>query len=121
MSPHGIPLDLLDRLLILATVPYSERELSQIIQVRAEEEDVELEEETLELLTEIAASSSLRYAIQLITTSALAAAKRKSSRVETDDVRRVTSLFADVHTSTETLRAQESLYISDERERADAE
>jgi RuvB-like protein 2 len=31
-SPHGIPLDLLDRLLIIMTTPYSEKELRAILQ-----------------------------------------------------------------------------------------
>jgi RuvB-like protein 2 len=30
-SPHGIPLDLLDRLLIISTVPYNEKEIRSIL------------------------------------------------------------------------------------------
>ena len=41
-SPHGIPIDFLDRLLIISTQPYSESEMRQIIDIRAEEEDVEI-------------------------------------------------------------------------------
>ena len=41
-SPHGIPIDLLDRLLIISTQPYNEQELRQILDIRAEEEDVDL-------------------------------------------------------------------------------
>jgi hypothetical protein len=33
-SPHGIPLDLLDRLLIITTTPYEEKELKQILGIR---------------------------------------------------------------------------------------
>lgn len=33
-SPHGIPIDLLDRLLIIATDPYSEKEIRQILDIR---------------------------------------------------------------------------------------
>ena len=29
-SPHGIPLDLLDRLMIIRTLPYSQEEMSQV-------------------------------------------------------------------------------------------
>lgn len=36
-SPHGIPLDLLDRCLIIATQPYSEKEIKSILQIRCEE------------------------------------------------------------------------------------
>jgi len=62
-SPHGMPLDLLDRLLIISTTTYSEKEISQILQIRCEEEDVELTEEAMELLTEIGTETSLRYSI----------------------------------------------------------
>ena len=41
-SPHGIPIDLLDRLLIIATEPYSEADMATILSIRAEEEDVEI-------------------------------------------------------------------------------
>lgn len=33
-SPHGIPVDLLDRLLIVSTSPYSEEEMRTIIGIR---------------------------------------------------------------------------------------
>ena len=33
-SPHGIPIDLLDRLLIISTQPYTEKEIKQILAIR---------------------------------------------------------------------------------------
>jgi hypothetical protein len=33
-SPHGIPLDLLDRLLIITTQPYTTDEMIQILKIR---------------------------------------------------------------------------------------
>lgn len=33
-SPHGIPIDLLDRLLIISTEPYSEKEIRTILDIR---------------------------------------------------------------------------------------
>jgi RuvB-like protein 2 len=33
-SPHGIPIDLLDRLLIISTEPYTEKELRLILDIR---------------------------------------------------------------------------------------
>ena len=41
-SPHGIPIDLLDRAMIISTQPYSEKEVGQILEIRCEEEDVEV-------------------------------------------------------------------------------
>jgi RuvB-like protein 2 len=33
-SPHGLPVDLLDRVLIVSTKPYEEEDIRQIIQIR---------------------------------------------------------------------------------------
>merc|ERR1712184_145457 len=66
-SPHGIPLDLLDRMLIISTQPYSQREISQILEIRCQEEDVEMTEGAQKALTKIGKDCSLRYAIHLIT------------------------------------------------------
>lgn len=33
-SPHGVPLDLLDRMVIIMTQPYTEAELEQILKIR---------------------------------------------------------------------------------------
>uniref|UniRef100_M3ZBZ3 RuvB-like helicase n=1 Tax=Nomascus leucogenys TaxID=61853 RepID=M3ZBZ3_NOMLE len=35
-SPHGIPIDLLDRLLIVSTTPYSEKDTKQILRIRVQ-------------------------------------------------------------------------------------
>merc|ERR1712146_643052 len=40
-APHGIPIDLLDRLMIISTTPYSESETKRILEIRCEEVDVE--------------------------------------------------------------------------------
>jgi RuvB-like protein 2 len=34
VSPHGIPLDLLDRMLIVSTSPYTDEEIKQILSIR---------------------------------------------------------------------------------------
>lgn len=76
-SPHGVPIDLLDRALIIATQAYTEKEIRQILAIRCEEEDVEMTEEAKDALTEIGRQTSLRYSIHLITAAYLCAKKRK--------------------------------------------
>lgn len=76
-SPHGIPIDLLDRVLIVATSPYTEKEIRQIIHIRCEEEDVEMSDDAKDILTKIGVETSLRYCIHLITAASLVARKRK--------------------------------------------
>jgi RuvB-like protein 2 len=113
-SPHGIPLDLLDRTLIITTQPYSEKEIRQILEIRCEEEDVEMTEDAKELLTQIGVETSLRYSIQLITAAALVAAKRKSEEVDVVDIRRVYSMFVDVKRSTQYLMEHQKEYMFSE-------
>ncbi|NXN98722.1 RUVB2 protein, partial [Rhinopomastus cyanomelas] len=76
-SPHGLPIDLLDRLLIISTSPYGDKETRQILRIRCEEEDVEMSDDAYSVLTRIGLETSLRYAIQLITAASLVARKRK--------------------------------------------
>jgi RuvB-like protein 2 len=102
-SPHGIPLDLLDRMLIISTQPYSESETRRIIDIRAEEEDVEMDDDAKTLLTKIGTESSLRYALHLITAANLVCLKRKGQEVSMQDIRKVYSLFVDVKRSTQFL------------------
>ena len=109
-SPHGIPLDLLDRLMIVSTVPYEQEEICSILKVRCEEEDVEMADDALELLTRIGMETSLRYAIQMVIAASLVAEKRKSAEVEISDIKRVYTLFVDVKRSTQFLMEYQNEY-----------
>merc|ERR1711934_1062608 len=113
-SPHGIPLDLLDRMLIISTSPYSEKEIRRILDIRTEEEDVEMTDEAKDLLTKIGVESTLRYAIHLITVSNLVAMKRKAQEVDVQDIRRVYSLFVDVKRSTQFLMEYQQEFMFSE-------
>ena len=116
VSPHGLPLDLLDRLLIITTKPYTTEEIKQILVIRCEEEDVEMDDEAKDLLTKIGAETSLRYAIHLITAANLIAQKRKSSEVEMDDISTAYSLFIDIERSKSFLKDYEKDFMFSEIE-----
>ncbi len=113
-SPHGIPLDLLDRLMIVSTVPYEQEEIYSILKVRCEEEDVEMADDALDLLTRIGMETSLRYAIQMVIAASLVAEKRKSAEVEISDIKRVYTLFVDVKRSTQFLMEYQNEYMFNE-------
>lgn len=119
-SPHGIPFDLLDRTLIISTNPYSQEEIEKIIEIRCEEEDVQIQDKSKKLLTKIGIQASLRYAIQLITASALVAKKRKSSEVEMQDIKKVYNLFVDVKRSSDFLKEYSSSFMFSEEKISDA-
>lgn len=75
---------------------------------------MEISEDGQDLLVQIAMETSLRYAIQLITTSNIAAIQRKSTVVGVEDIRRVYSMFVDVKRSIEYLNEQQELYMFSE-------
>jgi len=110
-SPHGLPLDLLDRTIIIPTTQYEEKELRQILKIRCEEEDCEISEDALTVLTKVGGETSLRYAIQLISVASLAAKKRKGTEISIEDVKRVYSLFFDEQRSCEFLKEYQDEFM----------
>merc|ERR1711991_1122915 len=111
VSPHGIPVDLLDRMLIIRTMPYSLEEIVQILSIRAEAEKMEMEEEALMALGEIGARTSLRYAVQALTPARIIAETSGREVVNVLDVEEVDELFADAKASAKVLAASEG-YLS---------
>ncbi|AMM54378.1 RuvB-like helicase [Pyrococcus kukulkanii] len=95
-APHGIPLDMLDRLLIINTEPYKKEEIREIVKIRAKEEGIELSDEALEYLAELGEKTSLRYAVQLLAPASIIAGGK---RVEKEHVEKAKEYFADVKRS----------------------
>ncbi|CCH45091.1 RuvB-like protein 2 [Wickerhamomyces ciferrii] len=112
-SPHGLPLDLLDRSIIIQTSNYNESEIKQILSIRAQEEEVELQSDALNLLTKIGQETSLRYASNLISVSNQLALKRRSEVVELQDINRSYILFLDSARSVSYLQEFSDQYIDD--------
>lgn len=117
-SPHGIPIDLLDRTLIITTSQYSRAEVHQILSIRCEEEDVEITDDAKDSLTDIGMETSLRYAIHLITAASLCARKQKCSEVDVAHIKRVYDLFLDERRSVKFLKEYQDEYMFNEIEGA---
>ncbi|KAB8301181.1 hypothetical protein EYC80_003075 [Monilinia laxa] len=113
-SPHGLPLDFLDRVVIVSTHPYAKEEIQQILSIRAQEEEVDVSPDALALLTKIGQEAGLRYASNLITTSQLICAKRKAKQVGIEDVQRSFALFFDSARSVKFVTDFEKRLIGDE-------
>jgi RuvB-like protein 1 (pontin 52) len=111
LAPHGIPVDLLDRMLILRTMPYSLQEMVQILAIRAQAEGIEVEEEALLFLAQIGARTSLRYAVQMLTPANILAQTAGLSVISTADVEEVDGLFVDAKASAKLLASSEG-YLS---------
>jgi len=112
MSPHGMPLDLLDRVMIIRTLPYSAEEMQQIIQLRANSEGITLSSASALALAQTGVSTSLRYAVQLLTPSSVMAKMAGSEAgVGADEIEEMSSLFLDAKTSAKILAAQSDKYM----------
>ena len=110
-SPHGIPLDLLDRLLIIPTRPYTEDEIREIIRIRSDEEEIPLGEDALELLTKIGSEKSLRYAVQLMEPAKIISERKGKTKVTAEDIMEASKLFVEVKTSVEYVSKFEEKFL----------
>lgn len=99
VAPHGIPLDLLDRLVIIRTLPYSRSELEQILKLRATIEGLQIDPEALSDLGDVGSRATLRYAVQLLTPASLTAKINGRDNINKEDIEEVSSLFLDAKAS----------------------
>lgn len=111
VAPHGIPLDLLDRLVIIRTLPYPRSDLEQILKLRATTEGLEIDTEALSALSEVGSRSTLRYAVQLLTPAALTAKTNGRNNIMKSDVDEVSSLFLDAKSSAKILSQNKDKYM----------
>jgi len=111
VSPYGIPLDLLDRMLIITTRPYTRDEIKKILEIRAAEERVKLSPEALEKLTDIGEQSTLRYAVQLLTPSQIIARENGREEITPEDVEKAVELFSDVKRSVQEVEKWKDKYL----------
>ncbi|KTW30604.1 RuvB-like helicase 1 [Pneumocystis carinii B80] len=111
VSPHGIPIDLLDRLLIIRTLPYTSEEIKIIIRLRAKTEELQITEAALEKLTEKGVTSSLRYAIQLLTPSSILAKVNGRQEIDIHDIEESIALFLDGKESAKVVHTHDKRFI----------
>lgn len=81
---------------------------------RCEEEDVNLAETALNILTGMAADTTLRYVLNLISCAQMLARKRKSETVEDADIRRAYTYFYDEKRSVEWLKEHHNKLVVEE-------
>lgn len=63
VSPHGVPIDLLDRCMIVRTMPYSRDEIKTVLQTRLKVEGLAIQPDALEKLSDDGVRTSLRCAV----------------------------------------------------------
>jgi len=111
ISPHGMPMDLLDRIMIIKMLPYSAEDMMQILKIRADTESIPVDEEALAKLSEIGTETTLRYIVQMLTPAFLLARIAGKEAVGLDEVEEIQELFMDAKTSAVTLKKNDKHYL----------
>lgn len=105
-APHGIPTDLLDRVHIIHTEPYTVDEIGAIVALRAKTEGIVVSEDSLRLFAQVGEQTSLRFAMQLLMPASILAQTCGRQEVTADDIEQVTKLFLDGKGSAKILHEQ---------------
>merc|ERR1712087_235615 len=111
VAPHGVPVDLLDRLMIIRTMPYALQEIAQILSIRSQIEAIQVDEEAFAYLGEIGVRSTLRYAVQLLTPAKVLVQTNGREDITKDDIEEIDSLFYDAKASAKLLLEQQAGYL----------
>lgn len=112
VEPHGMPVDLLDRLLIIKTVPYTLSEVVQVLRTRAQAEGVKLSLAALQLLAEVGSHTSLRYALQLLEPARILAEVEGHEIVEKKHIEDVDALFLDCKSSAQRCAEMRDAFVT---------
>jgi len=99
ISPHGIPVDLLDRCLIVKTDAYNHEQIAKVVQLRANVEGLKLGPDVLERLAEEGDRGSMRYALQLLAPASILAGLAGRNEITVEDIGEMNELFLDAKTS----------------------
>lgn len=104
VSPHGLPIDLLDRCMIVRTIPYTRDEIKTVLALRAKVEGLSVGAEALDHLAEEGSRTSLRFALQLLTPASILSKLQGRTEIALEDVRETDSLFLDARASARQLQ-----------------
>jgi RuvB-like protein 1 (pontin 52) len=111
-SPHGIPVDLLDRLLIIRTLPYLPEEMMQIMHIRASVEGLSVDASAIAALAEVGGRTSLRYVGQLLTPARVLAVTNGKDEISSDEIAEICAMFIDAKQSSVILTENADKFIS---------
>lgn len=107
IAAHGVPPDLLARLLIIPTVAYTASEIRTIVSLRAKTEGLAISEQALEKISDHGVKVSLRYALQLLTPTSILARVNGGKEIGVEEVGECEELFIDARRSARIVDADE--------------
>jgi len=108
VAAHGIPPDLLARVLIIPTHAYNAEEITRIVRIRVATEGLAITEVALEKIAEHGVRTSLRYALQLLTPASILARVGGRQQIDVIDVAECEDLFIDIRRSAAIVNGENS-------------
>ncbi|KAL8442591.1 hypothetical protein Emed_007247 [Eimeria media] len=122
LSSHGVPVDLLDRMLIVRTQQYAKEEIKAVLEIRCKAEGLLLSPDAAEMLASVGVRTSLRYAVHLLTPAAILArvditdeecenSGEQEPIIELRHVQQVDRLFQDAKTSAKRLATEADFFM----------
>ena len=111
-AAHGIPPDLLARLLIIPTHPYTPSEIQSIIRLRVKIEGLSIDDSALEKVATQGKDVSLRYALQLLTPASILSKVNGRQSIAVPDVEECEDLFLDAKRSAQIVEQADGAFIS---------
>jgi len=111
LSPHGMPRDLLDRILIIKTSTYDADNIVQILKIRAKIEGIKVEDDAMQQLGTLGTQTSLRYVVQLLTPASILAKTNGRDTISKEDVDEISELFVSSSVSSKILHKNADKYM----------
>jgi len=111
LSPHGLPRDLLDRLILVKTFHYAKKEIEEILQIRSGIEKIQISQPALTFLAEHGEKYSLRHSVSLLTPAKVICDTEERDEVSIEDVREASKLFVCAQESVQRLKENAKDYL----------
>ena len=112
VAAHGIPPDLVARVIIIPTNTYNPDEVKTIVRLRARTENLFITEPALNKISDHGVKVSLRYALQLLTPANILARVAHKKEIDEDAVAECEDLFLDARRSASIVNSNEDIFIS---------
>ena len=112
VAAHGIPPDLVARVIIIPTNTYNPDEVKTIVRLRARTEGLFITEPALSKISDHGVKVSLRYALQLLTPANILARVAHKKEIDEDAVAECEDLFLDARRSASIVNSNEDIFIS---------
>jgi len=111
LSPHGLPRDLLDRLILVKTYHYEKKEIEEILKIRSEVEGIPISQSAITFLAEHGEKFSLRHAVSLLTPAHVICQTEERDEVSIEDVKEASLLFVCAQESVNRLKKDPTSYL----------